>query len=217
MVLLFNCRAFRPETEGGTLLFTSAAVAVVCLAATRWIGLRVVRDEPGTRARQRLRFSLRTVFACIVISALAVRAAQELRHFAMTHDGWRPNVAFGGAAVGATLVSMAAVWAVLSPGRPWLRLLVVAGLAPLAGMLPAYFCGDDAVFWPLVKLTSAEAAVTAGSLAVVRACEFRLVKTRSGTSTSSSAIWAPWRAREGADSAVCGGTIRSQAAKSTVR
>jgi hypothetical protein len=186
-VLLFDCRAFEAAMGTGTLLIANMTVAVLCLAAVRFGGFRVVRDELGKRTRKTLRFSLRTIFMCIAISALAVRAAQALRDFAMTHEGWSSNIAFGGTGGIAVLVSIVTLWAVLSPGQPWPRILVVAGVAPLAGLLPAYLCGDDAVFWPLVALTSTEAGVTAGSLAIIRACQFRLVRVMPDTRENRAA------------------------------
>lgn len=175
---------------GTDFLIAYVAVLAVLLFALRLARVGVVRDNEGAMSGLRFQFSLRMLFALVIASAIAVRGAQWLYGAAVENSdlGWR----FAFAGLGATLAIVAgfALWAAMSPGNPWGRILALCIVAPLLAFFPPYMGGKVAAFVPLVYLHAALAAVMAGSLLVVNSCGYALlVMPRRENSPATPHAW----------------------------
>jgi hypothetical protein len=78
------------------------------------------------------------------------------------------------------LIAGTAIWATLPVGRLWWRLALLAVLSSTCVWLQTYLVGDTvtAIEWGNVLYGWIQAAILAGTLLVVRACGYRLIKRR---------------------------------------
>jgi hypothetical protein len=171
--------------QGGLLLGTFAAIFA---AVRRWyMELRLVADpEPVYRRRQQF-----TIFHLLVITSVAAVVLALARERGVASDGTAQILM-------ATVLMLvllgvnvvASVWAALSPGILWSRIMLALVAAALLGMAFAMrilfakpLGGARAWLFVAQSLTfMVPSLVVILSLLVVRSCGYRLVRRTRGTS-----------------------------------
>jgi hypothetical protein len=173
-----------------------ATQVFVCQMGLLFVGI-VVMQSCGFRLRKvevvepptgRFQFSLRSMFVTVLISAVAVRLGQ----LAYAHVLWQARlpelIAVVSVAIPLAVAPLLALWATLLPGKCWGRLLVFAVIAPALGIAGPYICGHLGEWRGFVMWTGAEAAVVGGSLLIVRACGYRIVRLKTNAVSTTAVV-----------------------------
>ncbi|HEV7224566.1 MAG TPA: hypothetical protein VGN42_17790 [Pirellulales bacterium] len=168
------------DIYGAEFLAVYAGALAALFLALRCSGVGVVHAAGGASCGLRFRFSLRAMFLAIIVSAILVRGAQMMHRASIERPELIERFAFAGLAATMAIVAVFSLWAALSPGRPYRRLLALGVVAPLLAFIPPYLGGKEFFFAPLNYLNGALAIVMTCSLLVGRCCGYYLLLLKSG-------------------------------------
>lgn len=167
------------------------ATALLAALALPWVRLQRrdfelvdFGDAPPSGVAERLRFSLRHVFACTTAVAVLLAAGQWGRLLVNADGGEARSVSPPFAvAVAAFLLQFVVVmllagWAALRPGDFRLRLAALLFSVAVLGLyVPYCFGSDERQCEKYAGASLAYATILFASLLVVRACGYRLVRS----------------------------------------
>lgn len=183
--------SFWPELGELLFLLTIGFVFSVVIVAVLTIGLLVVRvkvaelhwlpDSETIDASFAWRFSIRQLFSLILAAALFLGAARIADNISLPV---LPLIVLLVLVVLTALVNtMLPIWAILSPGSMWARMLFAILASTFLGFVLSMRTADDdyrqAAMNSLAYLPAAVLLVSA--LLVVRSCGFRLLPHNAGT------------------------------------
>ncbi|MCE9545017.1 MAG: hypothetical protein K8T25_05785 [Planctomycetia bacterium] len=146
------------------------------LAIVRASGRRVLLltgPEPQAGA---LRFSIRTICFITAAAACLVRGGQVVRASLVGQDTVPMYLVIGMTGVGLAVISAIAYWGVLTPGRIWWRLGVLALMVVLCGVVVPLVCARQGEISLIATWMATAAAIITGTLFVLRLGGYRLMK-----------------------------------------
>jgi hypothetical protein len=154
------------------------ATIVLVLLGTR---LHVVRyDKPPTNAPA-FQFNLRQMMAFVFGTALLSLVGMKLHNESQLDAPW-PFYWCISEAVCTAIIAPCSAWATLTPGRPYLRVLAVIGIALGVGAWEVYSLNLGSV--PrMIVIAPVQATIAIASLLVVRSAGWRLVPRQRGLAT----------------------------------
>ncbi|MFI5456917.1 MAG: hypothetical protein ACHRXM_15840 [Isosphaerales bacterium] len=153
---------------------TALATACVLLAARRWGStLRSITEPPSRAAATSCQIKIRELMILTFVLALLFAGARGMRE-TVPSNNIIPMVVFSLCNV---VLGLAAAWAALGLAQPIKRWPVVFLLSPALATLFWYGVRSPglAIYWNINVCLLMQAAVTFGSLLVLRSCGFRLV------------------------------------------
>jgi hypothetical protein len=162
----------------------SSLIAILVEAGAWSLALRKLRRSGCTISQTefgnllpgpRFQFSLRTLFVATTIFAVALLSAKTIRGFAEEEHAVELVVGFFLIECGLVLSAMLALFAVLLPGNPGLRIAVGFVSSPGVGAAIGLAIGRDESLIDFAALLGGQSFVISGTLMFVRACGFRLV------------------------------------------
>jgi len=188
--LFFSAWIQSPNNRAAQLLVSQMAVVFLGVLTIQLCGFRLRKLEQVEVPGRRWQYSLRSLLVTVLLSGVAVRVAQLIYAHVLQQPRLSEWIAIGSVAIPLGIVPLLALWATLCPGRCGLRLLVFALVAPALGVAGPYMCGHLKEWPGFVIWTGMEAAVIGGSLLIVRACGYRIVRLKY-CGTSNAAIVVP--------------------------
>lgn len=177
-------RQLWPGGHAASLFLVVALTALSIFVIGRWrFGRGGARLGPLTTeptACEGFRFTIRQLLMMTAVVAIILAIGRATRPF--SGQRWAGGLAVAVFTPCFVFVTLAMVWAALGSGRPSPRLAIALPAACVAGMVPSYCLGglpaagwtDFIVFWSATM--GLQAAITAGSLVIVRSVGWRLVR-----------------------------------------
>ena len=173
-MMLLWCRGefvFMPAMVTGFV-----AILLVLFRAFR-AGLLAVANPPREFNRRTPQFSIRGLILLTTLVAVLVTVGRQVRQTDLLGDDLFLLAAW---ALGLAATDIAAVWAALSPHRPWLPSSGVLIPSVAVGFLVCWGLGGTGVNWiyvPTIMLL--QTAMLLASLLVVRSSGYRMVRYRT--------------------------------------